>query len=267
LLLKQVLWFVQRNSYDLAYVTAFPKHAFLIDLLSYYGFRETMRTASGELVFEKPIITDSLPLVTGNVFDFDRAHYPRFHDGHAVRKFCVPIRPDYHRRLFPEIAFEADLPLFPKDTFGPMLPHGQERTPGNTIRKVYLCRAKTTRLRPGDLLFFYMSKDDSYAASQSVTTVGIVEQVIDVTTADDLIRHTAKRSVFSVEDLQAMHPSVSSPVKMIDFLLVGHIEPVVYLDTLVRTGVFSNRPPQSIAQLSEQQYGKLKLDIQLGFKL
>jgi len=65
LLLKQVLWFVQRNSYDLAYVTAFPKHAFLIDLLSYYGFRETMRMASGELVFEKPIITDSLPLVTG----------------------------------------------------------------------------------------------------------------------------------------------------------------------------------------------------------
>jgi hypothetical protein len=80
-------------------------------------------------------------------------------------------------------------------------------------------------------------------------------------------RHTAKRSVFSVEDLQATHPSASSPVKMIDFLLVGHIEPVVYLDTLVRTGVFSNRPPQSIAQLSEQQYGKLKLDIQLGFKL
>ena len=29
------------------------------------------------------------------------------------------------------------------------------RTPGNTIRKVYLCRAKIARLRPGDLALFY----------------------------------------------------------------------------------------------------------------
>src|ERR1700730_15408199 len=97
---------------------------------------------------------------------------------HVVRKFCVPIQPDYHRRLFPEIAFGRDLPLFPKEEFGLILAHGQERTPGNTIRKVYLCRAKTTRIRPGDLLLFYMSKDDRYAASQSITTVGVVEQVM-----------------------------------------------------------------------------------------
>ena len=48
---------------------------------------------------------------------------------------------------------------------------GQERTPGNTIRKVYLCRAKITRLRPGDVLFFYVSKDERYEASQSITTI------------------------------------------------------------------------------------------------
>ncbi len=42
LLLKQVLWFAQRNKYDLTYVTAYPKHAFLIDLLDYYGFRQTI---------------------------------------------------------------------------------------------------------------------------------------------------------------------------------------------------------------------------------
>jgi GNAT superfamily N-acetyltransferase len=33
LLLKQLLWFAQRNDYDLIYVTAYPKHAFLIELL------------------------------------------------------------------------------------------------------------------------------------------------------------------------------------------------------------------------------------------
>jgi ribosomal protein S18 acetylase RimI-like enzyme len=267
LLLKQVLWFAQCNNYDLTYVTAYPKHAFLIDLLEYYGFNPTIKLANGETVFEKPITKGTLPSVTASTFDFDRANYPRFYEGSAVRKFCVPIKPDYHRRLFPEIAFTTDLPLFPTETFGPLLAHGQQRMPGNTIRKVYLCRAKITRLRPGDLIFFYMSKDDRYAASQSITTVGIVEQVINVTGTDDLIRHTAKRSVFSAEDLREMNPSASSPVKMIDFLLVGHTEPAVRLDELVNMGVFLNRPPQSIAELTEEKYALLKSAIQLGFEI
>jgi hypothetical protein len=115
--------------------------------------------------------------VIGNAFEFDCLNYPRYVDGETVHKFFVPIQPDYHRRLFPEIAFGAELPLFPKETFGLMLNHGQERTPGNRIRKVYLCRAKINRLRPGDVLFFYMSKDERYEASQSITTIGIVDQI------------------------------------------------------------------------------------------
>jgi hypothetical protein len=212
-------------------------------------------------------LTRSTPMASVNLFDSDRSHYPRFDDGPDVRKFCVPIRPDYHRRLFPEIAFAAELPLFPHQTVGLLLPRGQERTPGNTIRKVYLCRAKITRLRPGDLLFFYMSKDDTYAFSQSVTTVGIVEQVVEGASSDDLIRHTAKRSVFTADSLHAVNPSASAPVKMIDFLLGGHIEPAVSLDTLVRTRVFCNRPPQSISELTEERYAALKPYVALGFDL
>jgi predicted transcriptional regulator len=185
-----------------------------------------------------------------------------------IRKFCVPIRPDYHHRLFPEIAFPSDLPLFPREAFGPMIAYGgQERTPGNTIRKVYLCRAKITRLRPSDILFFYMSKDDRYALSQSITTIGVVEQVVSVTTTDDLIRHTAKRSVFSAQDLDAMRATRNSPVKLIDFLLIGHVQAPVRLNTLIQMGVFSHRPPQSIAQFTEERYIRLKPHVQLAFDL
>jgi GNAT superfamily N-acetyltransferase len=247
LLLKQVLWFAQRNKYDVIYLTAFPKHAFLVDLLTYYGFTETKTMTDGEIVLEKAMLTGALPPLIGGTLDFDRRHYPRFHDGSTVRKFCVPIQPHYHRLLFPEIAFGAELPLFPKEAFGPILARGQARTPGNTIRKVYLCRAQTTHMRPGDLLFFYMSKHNSYVASQSITTVGIVEQVIDVMSTDDLVRHTAKRSVFSAEAIRDMEASRTSPVKMIDFLLLGHVQPPVRLDTLVRSGVFLNRPPHQSA--------------------
>jgi GNAT superfamily N-acetyltransferase len=267
LLLKQVLWFAQRNTYDLVYLTAYPKHAFLIDLLRYYGFKETTKMANGEIMLEKSIAKGALPEVVEDVFTYDRTRYPRFLDGRAVRKFCIPIQPAYHHRLFPEIAFGTELPLFPSEMFGFVFNRGQERTPGNTIRKVYLCRAKTARLRPGDLLFFYMSKDIGYRASQSITTAGIVEQVTDVSSADDLIRQTAKRSVFTAEDLRAMMSLANSRVKMIDFLLVGHIDPPIPLDTLIAKDVFSNRPPQSIAELTEDRYAALKPLIQLGFDL
>jgi hypothetical protein len=105
--------------------------AFLIDLLSYYGFKETEKMNNGEIRFEKSILTGALPLLTAGTLDFDREHYPRFHDGPTVRKFCVPIKAGYHRQLFPEIAFGSELPLFPTETFATILPRGQERTPGN----------------------------------------------------------------------------------------------------------------------------------------
>ena len=267
LLLKQVLWFAQHNRYDLAYVTAYPKQAFLIDLLLAYGFKHTKTLANGELMLEKTFVNGPLPAVSADVLGFDRGHYPRFFDGPGVRKFCVPIQPDYHRRLFPEIAFGAELPLFPSPAFSPMLSHGSARTPGNTIRKVYLCRAKITRLRPGDLVFFYMSKDEAYAASQSITTVGVVEQVANITSTEELIKQTAKRSVFSAQDLTGMAPSPVSPVKMIDFLLVGHSQPSVPLATLVSAGIFNGRPPQSIAELSKERYAALKALLQTGFDI
>lgn len=267
LLLKQVLWHAQQNSYDLTYVTVFPKHDFLVTLLKYYGFEHATTLENGEWVMEKPLLKGQLPALSESALEFDRTHYPRFHDGPAVRKFCVPIQSDYHRRLFPEIALARELPLFPTETFGPILSRGESRLPGNTIRKVYLCRAKTTRIRPGDILYFYMSKDGRFSASQSITTVAVAEQVVNVTNTEDLIRITAKRSVFSAEEMAAMAPSLLNPVKVIDFLLVGHTQPTIRLEALVHEGVFNGRPPQSIAELSEDRYQALKSLLRLGFDL
>jgi len=210
-----------------------------------------------------------LPVITSEFFAFDRTHYPRFYDGEFVQKFYVPIQANYHQLLFPELAITTDLPLFPRDQFGPMLRLGSPkvRTPGNTIRKVYLCRAKTQKIRSGDLLFFYMSKDDRFAASQSVTTVGVVEKLTEAMNSEELIRITAKRSVFSAAELQDMRATTRRPVKAIDFLLIGHIDPFVPLHDLVQRGVFVHRPPQSITQLTARRYAALRPHVKLGFEI
>jgi ribosomal protein S18 acetylase RimI-like enzyme len=266
LLLKQILWFAQRNSYDLVYLTVYAKHTYLIDLLTNYGFEETQKLSNGELVVEKAITNGLLPGLVMDPLEYDRRHYPRFYDGAISQKFIVPIQPDYHRKLFPEIAFGTELPLFPNETFKPVLALGQARTPGNTIRKVYLCRAQSNQMRPGDLLFFYMSNDLRYAGSQSITTVGVFEQITEVRKTDDLVKATAKRSVFSADELEAMEASNHSPIKVIDFLLVGHSDPTVALPSLLASNIIS-APPQSIVRLSEGRYSLLRSALNLGFAL
>ena len=113
------------------------------------------------------------------MLEFDRKSYPRFYDDQRVAKFCAPIKGEYHKKLFPEISFRKTLPLFSGTGLANELAASpdQERIPGNCIRKVYLRRAKASSLKPGDLLFFYLSKDDELEASQSITTVGVVENV------------------------------------------------------------------------------------------
>lgn len=270
-LLKQLLWFAQHNAYDLVYLTAFPKQQFLIELLTSYGFEKTEQMKSGEWRLEKALPRDTLPALGDfHPLSYARKHYPRFWDGAGVQKFCVPIRPAYHVKLFPELAFaSSELPLFPSAPFGPrsFTRSSADRVPGNTIRKVYICRAVTKALRPGDLLLFYMSKDESYRNSQSITSIGIIEQIAEAKDADSLVRLTAKRSVFSAQELQLRAKARGSPVKVIDFLLVGHLGTPVSLAFLRAKKLVGGAPPQSIVRMSTDSYNTLKTHLQIDYGL
>lgn len=269
-LLKQCLWFAQSNAYDVVYLTAFSDKEELLHLLQTYGFKTTARQENGELVVEKVMRRSPLPVdAQTDILELDRASYPRFFDGPSVAKYCVPIQGAYHEKLFPEISYRAPLPLFSDPSLDRerTATSRQERVPGNTIRKVYLCRAQANNLRAGDVLLFYLSKDDRLEWSQSLTTVGIVERCQESRDADDLIRLTAKRSVFSAAELKSRQQAAPRPIKVIDFLLVGHSTPPVRLHTLVRERIFNRRPPQSIAHIDETRYERLRPLLRLGFDL
>lgn len=49
---------------------------------------------------------------------------------------------------------------------------------------------------------------------------------------EELLRLTAKRSVFSERELRKMIAASPAPLGIIDFLLVEHLEPAVPLATL-----------------------------------
>jgi len=100
-----------------------------------------------------------------------------------------------------------------------------------------------------------------------LTTVGIVERWQESQNAEDLIRVTAKRSVFSAAELTARQNESPRPMKVIDFLLAGHSTLPARLKTLIAEGIFNGGPPQSIARIDDERYRRLRPLIKLGFDL
>jgi hypothetical protein len=263
LLLKKVFWFAQLNGYGLIYITTYDTQIALIELLEYYGFENTSINNKGERIYEKLISTDRiLPSSNQNRFDTHRQNYPRFIVDGNTEAFGVPIKEDYHDVLYP------DLRQLPNqlDFFDPQGRGNGPKRPGNTIRKVYLCRSQSNLGSAGSLLMFYKGKS-KLAPSQAVTAIGVLEDVGLAKSTNELHRMTGERSVYSKRDLEKWNASTERPVKVINYLLSAYVDPAISIELLKQVGIFKNNPPQSIFKIEYIKLKKLLSFINLGFKL
>lgn len=260
LLLKKVFWFAQANKYDLVYLTTYENQVALIDLLEYYGFQHTASKADGELIYEKRFSRESLPSIAAlSNFEIDRLNYPRFIARSGIRAFGVPIKEDYHDTLFPDLKNAAQTDLFENVGIG-----GGPKRPGNTIRKVYLCRAQSNLGPAGSLLLFYKGKSKS-PPSQALTAVGIFEEVSIASSTRELMLLTGGRSVYSETQLNEWAATQVRPVKVINFLLAAYIEPAITLRELKATNTIPGHPPQSIFEIDNGNLNVLLPRMNLGF--
>lgn len=262
LLLKQVLWYAQRNGYDLAYLTTYEDQVALMELLEYYGFRNAGENANGEYIYERDFSAIAL-LPRDDKTDFEQAreNYPRFVLDDDTLGFGIPIQEGYHDTLYPDLyrPIQADL-------FGGASRAETITRPGNTIRKVYLCRAQS-RLGPaGSLLFFYKSTSKN-PPSQAITALGVLESVSLASSTKDLMQLTGGRSVYSEEQLEEWEATSARPVKVINYLLVSYVEPAVSIDELRTMGVIKGHPQQSIYKLSHALINGLVERTDLAFEV
>lgn len=264
LLLRKALWHAQLNRFDAVYLTTFPKQTMLIDLLERYGFEIAGSKPNGELVLAKNLTIARADAPKGeSPAALIRKQYPRFSIGEPVGLFAVPVQWRFHKRLFPEAARLMPLPLFNDDSRDD---RAARLVPGNTIRKVYVCRSKIKLLRTGDVLFFYQSKDEAALHSQCLTTVGVVEQVRRTSDAQELVRFTAGRSVYSEQDLRALVAESPDGVTVIDFLLIRHLDPPLPLKHLLEANIL-RAAPQSIGRIDRSGLPQIRPSMNFGFEL
>ncbi|NUB12096.1 GNAT family N-acetyltransferase [Azospirillum brasilense] len=261
LLLKKAFWFAQKNNYDLIYITSYDKQTSLIDILEYFGFKHTATKNDGERIYEKRLSGKvNIPTETMNRYDIHRLNYPRFLIDQNTQAFCIPIKENYHDILYPDLKQQKQLDLFSAFGLG-----DSPRRPGNTIRKVYLCRSPSNLGPPGSLLFFYKGKSQ-LQPSQVISAVGILEDVRHAYSTRELLQMTGGRSVYTERDLEIWSASPKSPVKVINYLLATYIEPPIKLKQLRQLGIFSSQPPQSIFQIQRHHLQNLLscINIDLG---
>ena len=212
---------------------------YLVQLISNYGFQHASTEADGEAIFVKRLTPgpgdDPDPLET--IIRF----YPSFHDGTDIQKFLIPIRPEWHNKLFS--TYDKRQPTLFEVT-------GQFIPESNAIKKAYLTHANIRRIEPADILIFYRSHDHKEA-----TSIGVCEQVkYDMEDPDEIMDLVGRRSVFSINEIRNV---AQSPTTVILFKWHFDFGDPIHYQVLRDEDILAG-PPQTIQQLGESAYERVK---------
>ncbi len=236
LLLKQSFMYAIENGIDYIYLTIEPKkHEELRSLVSNYGFiKYGIDNKGRDDVFIKQF-TKSIPAKKLSPLDFAIRYFPMMQVS-SNNAYIVPIKPSYHRILFPEAQHQKSLFI------------DQENAAGNSIRQAYLCKSPIKSIKSGDIVFFYRS--DDYKA---ITSYGVVEQFIIESEPEKILQWVAKRTVYTYSEISSM---AGGDVKIILFRVVHHLNNLYYFDKMIKDKII-NGSIQSITQLSTDKLWKL----------
>lgn len=218
------------NEYDYVYLTAVEEEQnMLISMCDDFGFSlsgKDIKTNDDVYVkqMKEPAEVDSV-----DNLEYAIRYYPHYRKN-KVDKWIIPIRPEFHKMLFPD---KQQLTLF--DNMPEML-----SSYSNTIKKAYISNAPITQIEPGDLAYFYRSGDE-----QSVRVVGIVEKAFHSEDASIIWQEIAKRTVYTYEQVEDI---AKKNTLVILFRLLEYLEKPKSLKALVGNGNI-NAAPQTIQQM------------------
>lgn len=227
--IKIMVDFAVANDIDEIYITIYPKHEFLINLLKEYGFKyytfKYTRNSFGEENQEYIFVKKLGSLGVG--------FYPILNVNNSA--FVVPIKPAYHELLFSESEKHHQISL--GETQG-------EICCDNSIKKAYLSSKEFKMINSGDTLIFYLS-----GSEKALTSIGVVDEVYvssDFETFEEFMNKVKKRTVYDEAVLKHFYNSKTFTLLMFKFYfsLDEHID----YDALFKNKIL-NGPPQIIQSI------------------
>jgi GNAT superfamily N-acetyltransferase len=231
LLFKTIFEYTEKNNYDYVYFTVYPKYGGLIAFAESFGFEASgERNDRGEVILCKALKLSSEDCDCLTPLDIHIKYGPRLAVFNHNSTYVVPIKPEYHEILFPEV--EAQRTIF-DDT----------RPCGNSIKKAYLCNSSIKKIKPGDNLLFYRSHD-----FQSMTILGVVEDCLRGNDPRLITRYVGTRTVYTFDEILRLCEKSTLAIK---FRFVKQLNPSINIKELVINGVLKSAP-QSISEISNE---------------
>jgi GNAT superfamily N-acetyltransferase len=234
LFLKAAFRYASDNKFEHIFIHGnAEKQSFLFDLLDDFGFKAHPHGYGSDVVYlkEQPVVPPSVSLSGFSNFDYLRAYFPHFRTGKEVKKYLVPIQPGYHDILFPDYPSRQSKLLNP------------EHTAGNAIKQAYLCHAHVKKIKSGDIVLFYRSKDE-----QVITSLGVVEHYEALESVEKIIDLVRRRTVYSMSEIKEM----KKPLKVMLFRLVKHFTSPPSLSDVGITA-----PPQTIQEINDETFQRI----------
>lgn len=231
--------------YEEVYLTHFTKeNDALVYLIEEYGFQYVGNNSRGEEVYIKNInkkeILEEIEENNDSFSDIAKKYYPYFCDNDNVRKFIVPIKPEFHEGLFLKQIMQTNLESFSEEGFGE---YPSNLIATNTIKKAYLSHANAN-LKEGDLVLFYETE------KKGIADIGVVESFHKVDNLNELHQLISKRSVFSLQELEEL---IKEEVSVMLFIHSKTYDYKISYEELEKLGVV-NGPIQSTQRLSHEKY-------------
>lgn len=191
---KKIMDVAVEENYDEIYVTIYPKHERLIEILTTYGFvKKALKTHEGgsnELVLVKDLYAE-----TGDILK----DYPKIRPM-GKKKYVLSIYPKYHTKLFPDSILSNE-----EDQRYQLI---KDVSSTNSIHKIYLCFMRDVDiLKHGDIIAIYRTSDRPGAAYfrsviTSICTVEEIKQKKDFLNLEDYLKYTNKYSIFNETELK-----------------------------------------------------------------
>lgn len=246
--IKKAIDFAIFNNTNELYVTVFPKHSKLIEILEGYGFVNigTKTSPNGtENVMAKSINTEH--------FDTNasiRSNYPLIKKN--VQSHLLSIYPAFHSRLFPDSILSTENPeQVIKDV-----------SYANSIEKVYICKMRdVANIRPGDNVVIYRTAEPKKSAEYSSVATSIctaieIKTKNDFRDVDELIEYCKKTSIFTESEIRKFYKE-NNTVIVIKMLYCYALPKRPIRKNLIEIAGIDRDSYWGIIHLSEHQFGTI----------
>lgn len=187
--IKVILDKAVEQKVDVCYVTIFPKHGSLVNLVNYFGFEYYGTKGVGDN--KENVYLRRMNYITGDI----NKDYP-YVNIEKTKKYLLGIYPQYHSVMFPDSILNTERREIITDV-----------SYTNSIHKIYVCSMyNIEKLNYGDIIVMYRTAELGRSAKYSAvaTSIGVVEEVkvqSEFNTFDEFYDYACQYSVFDKTDL------------------------------------------------------------------